>query len=83
MTGVTCTYGRGGGGGGTGRGNGTILIGHICVNTHQNCTKLTVVVYCVDMELISAHLHNLYHDFPELHAVQACFHGKASFEKIT
>ena len=31
----------------------------------------------------SAHLHNLYHDFPELRADQACFHGKASFEKIT
>ena len=31
---------------------------------------------------ISAHLHNLYHDYPEFHADQACFHGKASFEKI-
>ena len=32
---------------------------------------------------IPAHLHNLYHDFPEFHADQACFHGKASFEKTT
>ena len=32
---------------------------------------------------ISAHLHNLYHDYPEFHEIQACFHGKASFEKIT
>ena len=32
---------------------------------------------------ISAHLHNLYHYYPEFHADQACFHGKASFEKIT
>ena len=32
---------------------------------------------------MSAHLHNLYHDYPEFHADQACFHGKASFEKIT
>ena len=32
---------------------------------------------------ISVNLHNLYHDFPEFHADQACFHGKASFEKIT
>ena len=27
--------------------------GHIFVNTHQNCTKFSVVVYCVDIELIS------------------------------
>ena len=35
-------------GGGAGRGNGKILNGHIFVNTHQNCTKCSVVVYCVD-----------------------------------
>ena len=45
--------GGGGGGGGRGRRNGKILNGHIFVNTHQNCTKCSVVVYCVDMELIS------------------------------
>ena len=32
---------------------------------------------------ISAHLHNLYNYYPEFHADQACFHGKASFENIT
>ena len=31
---------------------------------------------------ISAHLHNLYNYYPEFHADQACFHGKASLEKI-
>ena len=31
----------------------------------------------------SAHLHNLYHDYPEFHFDQACFRGKASFEKMT
>ena len=56
---------RGGGGGGGGEGGGGnggggavwgkayILNGHIFVNTHQNCTKFSVVVYCVDIELIS------------------------------
>ena len=38
------------GGGGAGRGNGKILNGHTFVNTHQNCTKFSVVVYCVDIE---------------------------------
>ena len=37
-------------GGGAGRGNGKILYGHTFVNTHQNCTKFPVVVYCVDIE---------------------------------
>ena len=31
----------------------------------------------------SAHLHNLYHDYPEFHARQACFRGKTSLEKTT
>ena len=44
---------RGVGRGGTGRGNGKILNGHIFVNTHQNCTKFSVVVYCVDIEFIT------------------------------
>ena len=39
--------------GGAGRGKGKILNGHIFVNTHQNCTKCSVVVYGVDIELIS------------------------------
>ena len=43
----------GGGGGGAGRGNGKILNGHSFVNTHQSCTKFSVVVCCVDIELIS------------------------------
>ena len=37
------------GGGGASRGNGKILNGHTFVNTHQNCTKFSVVVYCVDI----------------------------------
>ena len=27
--------------------------GHIFVRTHQNCTTFSIVVYCVDIELIS------------------------------
>ena len=51
-------WGSGGGGGGggslgAGRGNGNILNGHTSVNTHQNCTKCSVVVYYVDIEWIS------------------------------
>ena len=38
-----------GGGAGAGRENGKIWNGHIFVHTHQNCTKLSVVVYCVDI----------------------------------
>ena len=37
-------------GGGGRRGNGKILNGHTIVNTHQNCTIFSVVVYCVDIE---------------------------------
>ena len=39
--------------GGAGRGKAYILNGHIFVNTHQNCTEFSVVVYCVHIELIS------------------------------
>ena len=36
-----------------GRKKSKILNGNIFVNTHQNCIKFSVVVYCVDIELIS------------------------------
>ena len=36
-------------GGGAGREKAYILNGHIFVNTYQNCTKFSVVVYCVDI----------------------------------
>ena len=35
--------------GGAGREKAYILNGHIFVNTYQNCTKFSVVVYCVDI----------------------------------
>ena len=35
--------------GGAGREKSYILNGHIFVNTYQNCTKFSVVVYCVDI----------------------------------
>ena len=49
---------------------------------YQICSSCVLCRYRINFK-ISAHLHNLYHDFPEFHADQACFHGKASFEKIT
>ena len=35
--------------GGAGREKAKILNGHIFFNTYQNCTKFSVVVYCVDI----------------------------------
>ena len=49
---------------------------------YQICSSCVLCGYRINFK-ISAHLHNLYHYYSEFHADQPCFHGKASFEKIT
>ena len=79
--------GRGGGGGGA-RWSGNDLhfewpyFCHYLSELYQIFSSCVLCGYRINFK-ISAHLHNLYHDYPELHADQACFHGKASLEKIT
>ena len=74
----------GGGGGGSGKGL-TFESPYFCQylsELYQIFSSCVICGYGINFK-ISFHLHNLCHDYPEFHADQACFHGKASFEKIT
>ena len=87
-------YRGGGGGEGGGRGGGRGGGGGRCLGKglhfewpyfcqysselHQICSSCVLCGYRINFK-IAAHLHNIYHYYPEFHADQACFHGKASF----
>ena len=84
-----CNLIKGGGGGGGGGGWSEKVLNfewpYFCQYSselYKICSSCVLCGYIINFK-ISAHLHNLYHYYSEFHADQPCFHGKASFEKIT
>ena len=68
----------------------TLLLLIFCISFQKGLSSFSLspsaslsatIVFLLFLHPLSA--HNLNHDSPEFRADQACFHGKASFEKMT